>query len=293
MVFSQWRPYRRGGVQRFVGLAMRKISDSSGPNSREGGGNNLLGIAFFSSIVGMTFGLGCWQVQRYQWKLRVTAEEKERFIQGPSVIPHCATQEHLAESVAQLQGCRVSMVGVFLHDKELLLGPRSAPAGLFGEAAQGLATNPQGYYVITPLKRADGTMVFVNRGWVDLKRSNWERPTGQVTVLGVVSQGEKHGTFSPVNNPQSRKLLWLEPAALLHGAGENPSLPVVLLESIELDDAPITNYPAARRAKHLGTQYITPMTHLVYAVTWFSLCAAGSMMTYSKFRGKRGRRRVP
>lgn len=248
--------------------------------------NNALGIAFFSSIVAMTFGLGCWQVQRYQWKVRVTAEEKERYLQSPSSIPSCSSQQHLSESVSLLHGRRVSTAGVFLHDKELLLGPRSAPVGLFGEAAQGLATNPQGYYVITPLRRSDGTVVFVNRGWIDVKRTAWGRPTGQVTVHGIVSQGEKQGSFSPVNNTQSKKLLWLEPAALLQATGLETAQPVVVLEVVAPDNEPVATFPAARRSKHLaaGGQYITPMTHLVYATTWFSLCAAGTFMTYSKFR---------
>ena len=208
----------------------------------------------------------------------------------------CASQQHLTESASQLEGCRVSTTGVFAHELEVLLGPRSAPAGLFGEAAQGLATNPQGYFIITPLKRSDGTVVFVNRGWVDLKRGSWERPAGQVTVQGILSQGEKQGSFSPVNNVESRKLLWLEPAALRRACGsileagagaggaEALTAPLVLLEVVEPDDQPVTSFPVARRMKHLGEAYITPMTHLVYAVTWFSLCAAGTAMTYYKFR---------
>jgi hypothetical protein len=38
---------------------------------------------------------------------------------------------------------------------ELLLGPRASPPGLITPAAQGMATNPQGFYVITPLKVHD------------------------------------------------------------------------------------------------------------------------------------------
>ena len=254
--------------------------------------SNAIGIAFFSSIVATTFGLGCWQVQRYQWKVKLTAEDSQRYLQEPSTLPLCSSQQHLAENAAQLQGCRVSTTGVFAHDREVLLGPRSAPAGLFGEAAQGLATNPQGYYIITPLKRADGTVVYVNRGWVDLKRASWERPQGQVSLSGVVCQGVKHGSFSPVNDPKTRKLLWLEPAALLQAASEasaasapDGQASMVIMEIVAPDDEPVASFPAARRMKHLGQSYITPMTHLVYAITWFSLCAAGTAMTWIKFRG--------
>ena len=45
--------------------------------------------------------------------------------------------------------------GNYDFTKELLLGPRSAP-GLSTEKAQGMATNPQGYYVITPFYLSNG-----------------------------------------------------------------------------------------------------------------------------------------
>ena len=271
----------------------RAFSSSAG-TGRAAGGGDTLGVVVFSSIVAGTFGLGCWQVQRYTWKVRVSAEEKERYLRAPSVLPSAQSQLDLQESVKQLRGCRVSTTGVFLHDKEVLLGPRSPPAGLIGDAAQGLATNPQGYYVITPLRRPDGTVIFVNRGWVAIKETTWKRPTGTVTVNAIASSGETKGSFSPVNNPTTKKLLWLESAVLLQAAGFVPGEhePIVILEAVEPDNVPVTSYPASRRVNSLGEQYITPMTHLVYAFTWFSLCAAGSAMTFSKFFKKRRPRGV-
>lgn len=244
-----------------------------------------MGIAFFSSIVATTFGLGCWQVQRYQWKLGVIADEKNKYLLDPTVLPECSSQFQLSESIRQLKGCRVSTSGVFLHDKEVKLGPRSPPAGLIGDAAQGLATNPQGYYIITPFKRCDGTIVYVNRGWVAMKEQTWKRPVGTVAINAIIGSTETAGSFSPVNDPKNRKLLWLESAALLEATG-TPSTtePIVVLEVIEPDNKAVTSYPAARRVKNLSEHYVTPMTHLVYAFTWFSLCAAGTVMTYVKFK---------
>jgi cytochrome oxidase assembly protein ShyY1 len=111
-------------------------------------------------------------------------------------------------------------------------------------------------------------------------------------VHAIASSGEKKGSFSPVNNAASRKLLWLETEALQKAAGFSPGEhePMIILEAVEPDNIPVTSYPAARRVGHLNEQYITPMTHLVYAFTWFSLCAAGSAMTYSKFFYKKARR---
>lgn len=267
---------------------MRRTASSATSPPPSSSGPSVLGVAFFGGMCLGTFGLGCWQVQRYQWKLGVAADQKAKYLAEPTALPECSSQLHVLETVSQLSGRRISTSGTYEHGKEVLLGPRSAPVGLVGDAAQGLATNPQGYYVVTPLKRTDGTVVFINRGWVAMNEKNWHRPSGIVTVHAIVGSGEKSSTFSPVNSPKTRKLLWLEPAALLQATGyaSETSTPVVpiILEAVEPDNVPVTSYPACRRVKHLNDQYITPMTHLVYATTWFSLSAAGTVMTYYMFK---------
>lgn len=45
-----------------------------------------------------------------------------------------------------------------------------------------------GFYVVTPLVRAAGPAVLVNRGWVPRRETRWSRPDGVVTVVGVVRQ---------------------------------------------------------------------------------------------------------
>lgn len=276
-------------VRRGTASSANASSPTPGPPPSSSGGPSVLSIAFFGGMCLGTFGLGCWQVQRYQWKLGVAAEQKSKYLAEPTVLPECSSQLHVLETVSQLGGRRISTSGTYEHGKEVLLGPRSAPVGLVGDAAQGLATNPQGYYVVTPLKRIDGTVVFINRGWVAMNEKSWHRPSGVVQVHAIVGSGEKPSTFSPVNSPKTRKLLWLEPAALLEATGYNASdastsVVPIILEAVEPDNVPVTSYPACRRVKHLNDQYITPMTHVVYATTWFSLSAAGTIMTYYMFK---------
>eukprot|EP00601_Ochromonadales_sp_CCMP2298_P026277 CAMPEP_0173274370 /NCGR_PEP_ID=MMETSP1143-20121109/2404_1 /TAXON_ID=483371 /ORGANISM="non described non described, Strain CCMP2298" /LENGTH=99 /DNA_ID=CAMNT_0014211177 /DNA_START=255 /DNA_END=550 /DNA_ORIENTATION=- len=98
--------------------------------------------------------------------------------------------------------------------------------GLTGGAAQGLSTNPQGYFLITPLVRDDNTVVYVNRGWVpkptqkqtQAQGGQWSRPTGRVSLEAVVAEPEKESTFSPQNDPLSGVLIWAQPSALLAAA---------------------------------------------------------------------------
>jgi cytochrome oxidase assembly protein ShyY1 len=61
----------------------------------------------------------------------------------------------LKTKLSSMKGQRISVTGTFDHSKEIILGPRSAP-GLVTEKAQGMATNPQGYFIITPLYLNDG-----------------------------------------------------------------------------------------------------------------------------------------
>lgn len=95
-----------------------------------------VGIAVFSSICATAVGLGVWQTKRYVWKVGVIEEINLKLHDVPEVIPSLA-QFDLVEYVNQMRGRRVDITGTFDHSKEILIGPRSAPLGLMGDAAQG------------------------------------------------------------------------------------------------------------------------------------------------------------
>ena len=280
-----WRRFRRTMDVSRKGVSFSTATTSSSSSSSQPIRDNA-GIVVFSSICLGAAGLGIWQMRRYAWKINMIEEITRRMNEPPEAIPAKMTQYELAEYVEQIRGRVLQVTGTFDHNAEILMGPRSAPAGLIGTAAQGLAINPQGHYVITPFIRSDGTIVFINRGWVATKETSWHRPRGVVTISTVVSKGEKKNTFSPENNPSTKKLFWLEEDALRICANR-PTLTskdIIILEAFEPDDVPVTFYPAARRQKHLTEQHVTPLMHLVYAFTWFTLSTVGFLMTFSKFR---------
>ena len=264
-----------------------------------------LGLLFFGGLTAGTFTLGAWQVKRFFWKLQVIDDSKMR-IQAPvETLPLGGEQYQLQELVKELKGRRVEMKGKYLHDREVLLGPRSAPAGLFGTPAQGLAMNPQGYYLITPFRREDGTIIFMNRGWVSdavVGRGEnshvnntdadvaWDRPQGTVIETAVASAAEQSGTFTPTNKPVTGKLLWLELPSLVAAARLTNLEAPVIFERIVPDDEDAEYYPAARRQKMLDNHHVTPETHAVYAFTWFSLASYGAYWTYRMFFKKKRRR---
>ena len=354
--------------------APRNFSSSSKVNIPETpkGNSNGLGILFFSSICLTTLGLGVWQTKRYFWKLDMIADAAERYNRdagaGGEPIPSTtlmSSYSSLANHVKSLKGQKVVLRGEFDHSREILVGPRAAAPGLLGPAAQGMATNPLGYFIYTPFKLSEGGhTVFVNRGWVpkaliDGKNTgNIERPEGEIELRQViVINGEVRNRFTPDNNAQSirtRKLLWAEPKALEEASGiqatahvvETNSKPAsasrsetesnssastwwfwtatqnesseeaearlqaekrkkeekeinqivaeVLDETVHveailvevIDGADSTAFPIPRRFKQLTEIGVTPETHMAYAITWYSLTAAGMFMTHRLFRGK-------
>ena len=150
---------------------------------------------------------------------------------------------------------------------EVLLGPRAAPIAS-RKTAQGMASNPQGYYILTPFLLA-GTdeSVFINRGWVPLHAKIWSRPTGRVRIRAVMTEEEQQARFSPQNDPSSKKLLWLEYKSLVSAA--NMTLDkqdaVVVMDAI---DDNLEKLPLTKSKDDYLQQAVPPFSHLVYATTW-------------------------
>lgn len=237
-----------------------------------------VGIVIFAGISVGAGCLGVWQMQRYQWKINLIEEMNSRIHLEPVQLSCDLTQVDTEHALKELVGRRISVEGQFDHGREILLGPRSPPAGLIGATAQGMATNPQvGMDIISLLliyiskhspilsRRATisilhfdcgmGTFesfllkahllpmnlllsirrnaVFINRGWVPLTTQSWSRPEGIVQLSTVVGTTESGSAFSPANNPNSGKLLWLEGKALLEASGLGGiAEPVIILDAI-------------------------------------------------------------
>jgi cytochrome oxidase assembly protein ShyY1 len=64
-----------------------------------------------------------------------------------------------------------------------------------------------GYMVITPLERKDGSTILINRGWISKKhRSQKTRPDsliqGTITVEGLLREPWQKNRFTPDNRPE-------------------------------------------------------------------------------------------
>jgi surfeit locus 1 family protein len=155
-------------------------------------GLSMAGKALFGGLTAGTFGLGVWQTQRYFDKIQRTAQRTADLHAPP--VPFSASSQSSQPSLRRLR-----LTGRYLHAAEVLVGPRGPPPGALpdkpGSSAQGLASGPLGYYVLTPFlpdnqadkTSSDGTTdktdshtaVWVNRGWVPRNMVVPERPRQQ------------------------------------------------------------------------------------------------------------------
>ena len=236
-----------------------------------------------------------------------------------------------------------TLKGKYLHDDEVLLGPRGPPPGALskdgpnsGRGGGGIASSPQGYYVITPFLLTSGEVVLVNRGW-DQRHAkkkvtdcNWVRPRTEIEVKVVTQKFEQGGTFAPPpiapprpnSNFASPKtmFLWLKEEELKKATNVNVDAPMYKALNIGEEEvetasssAPVPTPSSSwwSRSKPLSQPNhplpqtpnldshrqllkpdidqavefkVSPETHAGYAATWFSLSAAGTILTRKLLR---------
>jgi surfeit locus 1 family protein len=136
------------------------------------------------------FALGTWQVERRAWKLDLIARVDQRVHAPASAAPGQA--EWPAISAANDEYRHLRVTGTFLPDKETLV-----------QASTRLGA---GFWVLTPLRAADGTVVLVNRGFVppearERSARTAPEPQGETTVAGLLRLSEPHGGFLRKNDP--------------------------------------------------------------------------------------------
>lgn len=114
--------------------------------------------------------------------------------------------------------------------------------------------------------------VFLSGGF---SRADWDRPTGEVTVVGVLKAAERRGKFSPENDrPESRRLLWPEKESLLKAAGLSDK-PMILMEAVGEKEAPIILSSWERLFLSFFPSVLLFMLYLCWRA-WLNRCASTS-----------------
>jgi surfeit locus 1 family protein len=199
-------------------------------------------------------GLGIWQLQRLQWKEGLIAQRDAAVSAAPIAPPKTAAEAR------GLEFRHLVTEGVFANDKELYLAASSDN----GES---------GYQVVTPLRLDDGSVLFVNRGFIPLElKDPAKRAAGQLAgvqrVAGLLRlpPAAKPSFFLPDNRPDLNLWFWVDLPAMARQDGVADPLPFYV-------DAEKTPNPGGW-PKGGVTRLDLPNDHLQYALTWFSLAIA-------------------
>lgn len=207
-------------------------------------------------------GLGVWQVERLAWKEDLIARVEARVHAAAVASP--AQGDWARINPVRDEYRRVRLTGKFFNDRETLV--------------QAVTERGGGYWVMTPLRVADGSVVLVNRGFVPLdRRDPATRRQGQIagetTVTGLVRMTEPKGGFLRSNDPVGDRWYSRDVAAI----AAKRELANVAPFFVDAD--------ATANTGGLPVGGLTVIrfsnNHLVYAITWFVLAgmvAAAAIM---------------
>lgn len=217
----------------------------------------LVGFGIAATVLfAVLVALGTWQVERRAWKLALIERVETRVYAPP--VPAPGRAEWPAITAADHEYRRVSVTGTFLNDRETLV----AASTVLGP----------GSWVLTPLRRDDGTVVLVNRGFVPpARRDPATRTDGQVggqiggsaTVTGLLRISEPGGAMLRANDPAADRWFSRDVAAIAAARRLEEVAPYF----IDAEAAP------GGPAFPVGglTVIAFPNNHLVYAITWYGL----------------------
>ena len=217
-------------------------------------------------------GLGTWQVERRAWKLDLIARVDAR-VHAPVVpAPGPADWPRIGPDDAYRH---VTLAGTFLHDRETLV--------------QAVTERGGGFWVLTPLRRPDGSLVLINRGFVPGdRRDPAGRAVGQVAgeteVTGLLRLTEPKGAFLRSNDPRDDRWYSRDVAAIAAARGLTDVAPYFV-------DADATPNPGGLPVGGL-TVIAFPNNHLVYAITWYGMALMLAGAVVYVLRGGREKDRV-
>lgn len=219
--------------------------------------NSKLGIAILAAIPFTAFVLGTWQVQRLDWKTRLVAKFEDRLVRPPLPLPPRIDPE----AIAEFDYRRVYATGRLMHEKEMLIGPRTQDGN-------------DGYLVVTPLQREGASTILINRGWISKdKKHQQDRdpsslPRGEVTVNGLLREPWKKNYFTPDNKPGDGKFYFPD---VYEMAGLSGAEPVWIEETMKPNL--LVSYDRESKGIPIGRAAEVNLrnNHLQYIVTWYVL----------------------
>lgn len=232
-------------------------------------------LAVFALILFAAFvSLGTWQVHRLAWKRALIARVDARVHAPPVAAP--ARDQWAGVNAERDEYLRVRLSGVFLHDRQTLVWAATDEGS--------------GYWVMTPLRQADGSIVLVNRGfapadWCGRDAHCAPGTAGEVTVTGLLRMSEPP-SFLRHNDPTRNNWYTRDVAAIAAARGLKDVAPYFV-------DADAAAGGGARWPAGGKTVIQFPNNHLSYLITWYLLAlmvlAGAVYVGYDEYRLRHAR----
>lgn len=248
------------------------VSGATGPRR---GLHVLLALAGALAFVGFV-ALGNWQLERLEWKRGLIEQVESRVGSPAEEAPQRARWAAVNRQDDEYR--HVTVAGEFLSELDTLV-----------VAATELGS---GYWVVTPLRRVDGDVVLINRGYIAQGVEPVPPPKGEVRISGLLRITEPGGSVLRDNDPMAGRWYSRDVAAIAAARG--------------IEAAPYFIDAAANQAGSPGgagpvgglTVLRFHNNHLVYALTWYGLAlmvVAAGVLVWRESRKvkKRGEPREP
>ncbi|KAN0026156.1 hypothetical protein ACTFIV_007140 [Dictyostelium citrinum] len=254
------------------------------------------GFKFFLIFPVIAFGLGTWQVYRYDWKKGLIQRAKDRMEEDPIELSNSFIKNFKGNNIGDLNKYefrRVYLNGKVIDNQYVLLGPRSIDGTL-------------GYYVISPLQLSDGTRILLNRGWsASTPKSNYKTPYAieelklihqkeqeqqqkgkeeeekeesilyrYFNILGVISKSKERGSaFTPANQPDKGQWYSLDVDAMADQLNTEP-LMINTLDETEINSNPSSSPNPQFKRFDTDVESSFHNKHMSYIGTWYTLSAS-------------------
>jgi surfeit locus 1 family protein len=212
-------------------------------------------------------GLGSWQLKRLAYKTKLINQIQSEFVRDP-MFTELAPGVLLQSKMHGVFFIRGFIEGIYLHDKEILVGPRT----MDGE---------KGYHVVTPFESfMSDDAILVNRGWIphDLPRDQISRPANSMIITGTATKPAQPNGFTPANSPATDEWFWIDTVAIAEDKKLKSLMPYILYADPQRGG----KWPVA-----LPVPFKTSHNHLQYALTWFSLALVLLGVYYFRFIRKK------
>ncbi|GLQ92993.1 SURF1 family protein [Dyella acidisoli] len=228
----------------------------------------LLAAALFTGFIS----LGNWQVHRLAWKRALIARVDSRVHALPIALP--AHDQWAGVTAEKDEYLHVRLTGVFLHERQTLVWTATDEGS--------------GYWVMTPLRLADASIVLVNRGfapadWCGRDGHCVPGPAGEVTVTGLLRMSEAPTLFRH-NDSAHNSWYTRDVAAIATARGLHDVAPYFV-------DADAASGSSGQWPEGGKTVINFPNNHLSYLITWYLLAlmvlGASMYVGYDEYRLRR------